>query len=106
MERERRDAGHPDIRYLESAADSTRTRPRARVDYRCWSLLRRGCAAVGVKMSRSVLRRSWVLLAPVCLPVLAGTDALSDGLRRCAHDTDQAHTPPGFHTLAGSAPQG
>ena len=56
-------------------------------------------------MSWSLLRRSWVLLAPVCLPVLAGTDALSDGLRRCAHETDQAQRLACFDTLAGSLPK-
>jgi hypothetical protein len=56
-------------------------------------------------MNWSVLRRSWILLAPVCLPVLAGTDALSDGLRRCARETDQAQRLACFDTLAGSLPK-
>jgi hypothetical protein len=45
------------------------------------------------------------LLALASLPVFAGTDALSDGLRRCARESDEAHRLACFDTLASSLPK-
>lgn len=56
-------------------------------------------------MSWSVLRRLLILLAPVCVPVLAGTEALTDGMRRCARESDQAQRLACFDALADSLPK-
>ena len=57
------------------------------------------------------LRKPWVLAAAaactaaVSLPSLAGTDALSDGVRRCASESDQTKRLACFDTLAASLPK-
>jgi hypothetical protein len=57
-------------------------------------------------MLNGSLRKSWVLLvAAVCLPALAGTDTLSDGLRRCASETGQTQRLACFDKLAASLPK-
>jgi hypothetical protein len=58
----------------------------------------------GPVLSKS-LRKAWILLAATCLPALAGTDALSDGLRRCAGETDQTQRLACFDALAAALPK-
>jgi len=54
----------------------------------------------------SGLRQSCVLAAAaICLPALAGTDTLSDGLRRCARESDQTQRLACFDKLAASLPK-
>jgi hypothetical protein len=55
-------------------------------------------------MSRSTLRKA-LLLLPACLPVLGGTDTLSDGMRRCARETDQTRRLACFDALTDSLPK-
>ncbi|MFL6602035.1 MAG: hypothetical protein ACJ8R9_11980 [Steroidobacteraceae bacterium] len=57
-------------------------------------------------MLNKSLRKSWVLLAgAVCLPALAGTDTLSDGLRRCAGQSDETQRLACFDALAAALPK-
>jgi hypothetical protein len=57
-------------------------------------------------MLNKSLSRTWILLAAAaCLPALAGTDTLSDGLRRCAGETDQTQRLACFDALAASLPK-
>jgi hypothetical protein len=56
-------------------------------------------------MSGASYRRLLLLLAPICLPAFGATEALSDGLRRCARDTDQTQRLACFDTLVRSLPK-
>jgi hypothetical protein len=56
-------------------------------------------------MSWSHYRRMWILVAPVCLPAFAGSEAFSDGLRRCARESDQTQRLACFDALASSLPK-
>jgi hypothetical protein len=46
-----------------------------------------------------------LVLAPVSLPVAAAPDALADGMRRCAAETNQTQRLACFDTLASSLPK-
>ena len=54
---------------------------------------------------RHAARGSLVLLAVWVLPLVASADPLSDGLRRCAGETDEHLRLKCFDELAGSLPQ-
>jgi hypothetical protein len=56
-------------------------------------------------MSWSGYRTALFLLASACLPAFAGTDALGDGLRHCARESDEARRLACFDTLASSLPK-
>ena len=56
-------------------------------------------------MSWSQYRRVLILLVPVCLPAFGGTEAFSDGLRRCARESDQTQRLACFDALASSLPK-
>jgi hypothetical protein len=56
-------------------------------------------------MSWSQFRRVLILLVPVCLPAFGGTEALSDGVRRCARESDQTQRLACFDALASSLPK-
>ena len=58
----------------------------------------------GLMLSKS-LRKAWILLAATCLPALAGTDTVSDGLRHCAGETDQTQRLACFDALAAALPK-
>jgi hypothetical protein len=53
----------------------------------------------------SSYRWIWILLAPVCLPAFGGTEALSDGLRRCGRESDQTQRLACFDALLSSLPK-
>jgi hypothetical protein len=56
-------------------------------------------------MSWSQYRRVLILVAPVCLPAFGGTEALNDGLRRCARESEQTQRLACFDALASSLPK-
>ena len=56
-------------------------------------------------MSWSLCRKVLFVLAPVCLPAFGVTEALSDGLRRCARESEQTQRLACFDALASSLPK-
>jgi hypothetical protein len=56
-------------------------------------------------MSWSLYRRALILLVPACMPAFGGTEALSDGLRRCGRESDQTQRLACFDALVNSLPK-
>jgi hypothetical protein len=56
-------------------------------------------------MSWSLCCRALILLVPACVPAFGATEALSDGLRRCARESEQTQRLACFDALVSSLPK-